>query len=206
MTDLFPHDGMALDFDDFANQLLSEGAEQSPAYLHGGLCGIFAGAGPVASEDCLAATSQALELGLHGELAESSLTLADVSRQAMQGDSFDFQLFLPDDETEMALRVSALAEWCQGFLAAFALVVSEERAGLGEETSEVLRDVAAIAEATHEHEDASEEDDEDAEEAAESSYFELTEYLRFACMNLFMNRVAALEDVESSPGPQGAPS
>jgi len=193
---LFPSDGMALDFDDFSNLLLAEGAEQSPSYLHGGLCGIYAGAGPVTAEDCLAAASQALELGLHGDLAESSLTLADVSRRAMQDESFTFQLFLPDDDCEMDQRVRALGDWCRGFLAAYALVVSEERAGLGEETSEVLRDVAAIAQAGH---------DEDAdEEAAEGDYFELTEYLRFACLNLYVSRLAELEDAERVTGPSGS--
>ncbi|MEM0953477.1 MAG: UPF0149 family protein [Pseudomonadota bacterium] len=198
MSDIFPSDGLALDFDDFANQLLAEGAEQSPSYLHGGLCGIYAGAGPVTAEDCLAAAAQALELALHGELAESCLTLADISRRAMQDEGFDFQLFLPGDELEMEQRVQALADWCRGFLAAYALVVSEERAGLGEETGEVLRDVAAIAEAGH---------DEDAEEeAAESDFFELTEYLRFACLNLFMNRLAELEDADAASAPQQLPS
>ncbi len=190
MTDHYLADEQPLDFEDFANQLLGEGAQQSPAYLHGGICGIYAGAGPVSAEDCVAAAGQALELGLHGELADSSLRLADISRRAMQDEEFDFHLFLPDDEAEMTVRVQALSEWCQGFLAGYALVVSEDRAGLGEETSEVLKDVAAIAQAGHD-EDADEED-------SEGDYFELTEYLRFACLNLFMNRLAELEDADSA--------
>lgn len=190
MTDHYLADEQPLDFDDFANQLLGEGAQQSPAYLHGGIVGIYAGAGPVSAEDCLAAAGQALDLGLHGELAESSLRLADITRRAMQNEEFDFHPFLPDDEAEMTQRVQALSEWSQGFLAGFALVVSEDRAGLGEETGEVLKDMAAIAQAGHD-EDADEED-------AEGDYFELTEYLRFASLNLFMNRLAELEDADDA--------
>ena len=157
MQDFFA-EGQPFDFDDIANQLLAEGAEQSPAYVHGGICGVFAGAGPVVPEDCLAATGQALDLGLHGEL--------------------------PDDDAEIAVRVRALADWCRGFLAAYALMVADtDGGGLGEETSEILKDMAAIANADHEG------DGEEQEEEAESHFFELVEYLRFATLNLFMNRL-----------------
>lgn len=175
-------DDQPFDFDDIANQLVAEGAEESPAFLHGGICGVYAGAGAVGPEDCLAATSQALELGLHGELADTCLRLADVTRRAMEDDEFDFHPLLPGDDTELALRVQALADWCRGFLAAYALMVADTAgSGLGEETSEILKDVAAIANADHASEGDSEED--------ESHFFELTEYLRFASLNLYMNRL-----------------
>lgn len=183
MQDFFT-EGQPFDFDDIANQLLAEGAEQSPAYVHGGICGVFAGAGPVVPEDCLAATAQALDLGLHGELAETCLRLADVTRRSLEDEEFDFQPLLPDDEAEIAVRVRALADWCRGFLAAYALMVADtDGSGLGEETSEILKDMAAIANAGHEG------DGEDQEEEAESHFFELVEYLRFATLNLFMNRL-----------------
>ncbi|MDJ0877041.1 MAG: UPF0149 family protein [Halieaceae bacterium] len=175
-------DEQPFDFDDFANQMVAEGAEQSPSFVHGGICGVYAGAGTVQAEDCVAATAQALELGLHGELGETSLRLAQVTARAMLDEEFDFHLLLPDDDHDISQRVRCLAEWCQGFLAAYALMVTKtDGAGLDEETSEVLKDIAAIAEADH---DASGEDEE-----GESHFFELTEYLRFASLNLFMNRV-----------------
>ncbi len=185
----FPADLQPIDFDDMANQMLAEGAEQSPAFVHGGICGVYAGAGPSRPEDCVAAASQALELGLHGELAETSVTLAAVTLGALQDEEFEFHLLLPDDETAMETRVQALGEWCQGFMAAYALMVADTgNTGLGEETSEILRDVAAIAEAGFE-------EDEDADEA-ENYYFELVEYLRFASLNLFMDRLLAAEAAE----------
>ena len=182
------------DFDDLANQLLAEGAEQSPAYVHGGICGVYAGAGRVEPEDCLAAASQALELGLHGELGETSLRLAQVTGRALLDKEFDFHLLLPDDEQPIQQRVRCLAEWCRGFLSAYALMVTRtDGAGLDEESSEVLKDIAAIADADHE---GSSEDD---TEEAESHFFELTEYLRFACMNLFMNQVIEPGEDPSEP-------
>jgi uncharacterized protein YgfB (UPF0149 family) len=189
--DHLPADTQPIDFDDMANQMLAEGAEQSPAYVHGGICGVYAGAGAIDPEECLAATSQALELGLHGELADTSLRLAEVTLHAMQDEEFEFHLLLPDDDdTEMASRVRTLGEWCRGFLAAYALMVADTgSAGLGDETGEILKDVAAIADASFE-----EDDDEDGDpEDAENYFFELTEYLRFASLNLFMDRLIAVD-------------
>ncbi len=188
-------DQQPFDFDDFANQLLAEGAEKSPAFVHGGVCGVYAGAGSVDAEDCLAAAAQALELGLHGELGESCLRLAQVTLKALQDEEFDFHLFLPEDDTDIESRVRCLAEWCQGFLAAYALMVAEtDGAGLDDETGEILKDIAAIAEAGHDSAEA-----EDDDEEAESHLFELTEYLRFACLNLFMNRVMDAEAQDPEP-------
>lgn len=198
MQDFFT-DGQPFDFDDIANQLLAEGAERSPAYVHGGICGIFAGAGPVVAEDCLAATAQALDLGLHGELAETCLRLADVTRRSLEDDEFDFQPLLPDDDAEMAARVGALADWCRGFLAAYALVVADtDGGGLGEETSEILKDMAAIADAGP-GPGADEEYAEDAEDD-ENHFFEIVEYLRFATLNLFMNQLLERQARDGEPG------
>ena len=178
-----------LDFDEFANQLLEQGAEQSPAHLQGAICGILAGAGARDPEYCLASASQALELGLHGELAENCLRLADVTLKAMADDGFDFQLFLPDDEVEMEHRIQALADWCSGFLAGYSMSVADPGTGaLDEEAAEVLKDIAAIAEATV---DAERDPDE-----AENHFFELTEYLRLATLNLFVNAVDARDSTD----------
>ncbi len=181
----------AVSFDELANQLLVEGADRSPAYLHGGVSGVYAGAGPVAPEDCLAAAAQALELNLQGELAESALGLATATLAALLDEEFGFNLLLPDDDTDIETRVQALAEWCQGFLAAYALVISTgSAAGLEDEVAESLRDVAAIAEATV--------DAEADEEDSERDFFELSEYLRFATLNFFSQRQDAL-DVDDGP-------
>ena len=47
--DHIPSHEQALDFSEFANQLLEEGSQESPSYLHGGVSGVFAAAGPLAS-------------------------------------------------------------------------------------------------------------------------------------------------------------
>jgi uncharacterized protein YgfB (UPF0149 family) len=183
-----------LDFDDFANQLLEQGAEQSPSHIHGGMCGVLCGGaipegGTVDAEYCLAAVAQALEMDIHGELAVLSLRLAAVTIGALQDEAFDFHLFLPDDEVEMALRVVALSDWCRAFLSGYALAVTTPDGGaLVEDTGEILKDISAIADA--DADDEIDDDDEEAEEEAENQFFELTDYLRFATLNMFMDRLA----------------
>jgi uncharacterized protein YgfB (UPF0149 family) len=183
-----------LDFDEFADQLLEQGADQSPSLLHGGICGVLAGGGAQDPEYCLAATAQALGMDIHGELAVNCVRLAHATSQAMADEEFDFQLFLPDDETEMDVRVLALADWCSGFTAGFAMAVAQPKAGaLDEEAAEILKDMAAITEATA--------DDDVDEEEAEGHFFELTEYLRFACLNLYANRMIDRETEADSETP-----
>ena len=171
----------ALDFDEFADQLLEQGAHQSPSHLHGAICGVLAGGGEQDAEYCLSAIAQALAMDIHGELAANCVRLSRATVQALLDEEFDFHLFLPDDETEIELRVQALADWCSGFLTGYALAVAQPQTGaFDDESAEILKDMAAIAAATI--------DDGLDPEETENHFFELTEYLRFACLNLFADR------------------
>jgi len=180
-----------LDFDEFANQLLEQGAEHSPAHLHGAICGFLVGGGKRDPEYCFAAISKVLQLQIYGELAGNCLRLAAVTLAALVDEEFDFHPFLPDDDDELALRVRALADWSSAFLTGYAMcVASTGSGGLDGSASDVLRDVAAIAEA-----DVDAEMDEDE---GENHYFEVTEYLRFATLSLFMDQLERSEAEEEA--------
>jgi uncharacterized protein YgfB (UPF0149 family) len=171
----------SMDFDDYASQLLEQGLLASPSLLHGAICGVLvSGEGVWEADYCMAAISQALDIEIRGELAGSSQRLIAESKRALADENCQFHLFLPDDEDEIAVRVQSLADWCQGFLAAYTLALTEtDGEGLGEEVAEILRDVSVIAKVGYQ--------DEDDDEEAESSYFEIGEYLRFAMLNLFQD-------------------
>jgi uncharacterized protein YgfB (UPF0149 family) len=187
MPEDYMFDDQPLDFDDYANQILEQGLQLSPAELHGGICGVLAGSGGVEQDHCLAAVSQVLNIDIRGELAESSLKLVAASDAAMANDEFEFHLFLPDDETEIELRVQALGDWCRGFLATYALAVSVPDGGaLAEEVADIIKDVAAIAEIGYE--------DIEDEEEAERNYFDISEYLRFATLNLYLENAEIRSD------------
>jgi uncharacterized protein YgfB (UPF0149 family) len=188
------------DFDEFANHLLEQGLEASPSELHGFLCGLLSGGAAAEPEVALNALDQSLGLILHGELADHTMQLYSVTAAALEDEEFDFHPLLPDDDDDIGQRTAGLAAWSRGFLAGFAHMT----AGMGkapvarsEDSSEILKDFANIAEA--EGETVDEDEDE-----AEGSYMELVEYLRFATLNVYMDTRAREPDQGLSPG-EGRP-
>lgn len=189
MFDTLPDDNSIFDFDELADHLLEQGLDASPAQLHGCLCGLLCAGAGFEAERGLDGLGQALDISVHGELAESLLSLYTVSRAALADEEFSFHLLLPDDEVDIESRTGALAHWCKGFLAGFAQVSSGGAgAAFSEEATDILRDIGSISEASV--------GEDESEEESESSYVELVEYLRFAALNLFLELNA-----ESGPEP-----
>jgi uncharacterized protein len=185
------------DFDEFADHLLDQGVLASPSQLHGCLCGLLGAGAPAEPEYGLDALAQALDLEVHGELASRIMQLYTVTEAALQDEEYTFLPLLPDDETEIAVRAAALAIWCEGFMAGFAYeAAAKDRSGsaLSKETGEILRDIAAMAQA----EAAEVESDEEAED----SYIELIEYLRVAVINVFMDNLGISQEQDLSGATQ----
>lgn len=168
------------DFEELADLLVEQGVSLSPADLHGCLCGLLAAGASHEAEAGLAGLNQALELDLHGELAEQVMALHSATAVALEDDEFDFYPLLPDDAADILTRSSGLAAWCRSFLAGYAqagVAVGGGRPALPGDGSEILRDLAAIAEADL--------DDLAEDEETEKNYTELTEYIRFAALNAY---------------------
>lgn len=194
MYDEIPEEVDVFDFNEFADHLLDQGVLASPSQLHGCLSGLLGAGASQEPEYALSALRESLNLDLYGELASRVMQLYSVTAAALQDDEYVFHPLLPDDDEEIALRTAALASWCEGFLAGFAYSVAavDTSAALQSgEVGEVLRDIAAMAQA-----EAGEYED---EEDAENSFSELVEYLRVAVMNVFMDIGAGVpERAESS--------
>ena len=170
------------DFDELSDHLLEQGLENSPAELHGCLCGLLAAGASGQPEVGLDALGQVLGMNLHGDLAGQAMQLYTVTAAALEDEAFDFHPLLPADDEEIAVRTEALGQWSRGFLAGFAYETARAdraRQTLSTDSSEILKDFAAIAQA--------EVDEEAGEEESESSYAELIEYLRFAALNVYMD-------------------
>ncbi|MEQ9463723.1 MAG: UPF0149 family protein [Haliea sp.] len=190
MFDRLPGETDLFVFDEVADQLLEQGVALSPSELHGCLVGLLAAGHSEDPGAGLAAVNQALELDLHGDLADEVMQLYTLSGEALAEDLFDFCPLLPDDSHELAVRTQCLAHWCQGFLAGFARAIAVSGTGaetLPGDSTEILRDFAAMAQADA---DAQQEDDEDAE----NSYAELVEYMRVAAVNVFLDSRARGEE------------
>lgn len=185
------------DFEELANHLLEQGSEVSPARVHGCLSGVLAAGAQPLAEVGLDAVTQALNVTPHGDLAEQVMQLYTVSAAALADEEFAFHPLLPDDEEELDVRTEAMADWCAGFLLGFAHEGARESASqqaLSPDSTEILSDMAAMAEATL---DAEAEEDEESKDDAENNYFELVEYLRFAVLNVFMDTRIAERDNDS---------
>jgi yecA family protein len=103
-------------------------------------------------------------------------TVAQLAGDVMD---FEFDLFLPEDETPVSERGPAMVEWCRGFLGGFGVVPAPSGA-LSEEAEEALQDLAKIAASDLNYEET---------EADEEALIEVCEYIRVAAVLLYNERV-----------------
>lgn len=185
---------LVVDFDEIADQLLEQGHDISPAQIHGCLSAVLAAGAAAEVEHAPVTVMNALGAEVYGELADRVMNLYQVTAAALMDEEFGFHPLLPDDDTELALRVEALAQWCRGFMAGFALAGVSDDAITGD-TQEILQDLSAMTDA--------ELDDEADEEESESNYFELVEYLRFSVMNVHAQQVY---EIPAAAGPDDGES
>lgn len=149
------------------------GLAQSPAELHGAICGWIAGGGKAGDDRWLAkvmADDNLPAAPRDGELAR----LRDASLGQFEDRGFGFELLLPDADATLAVRSGALFDWCRGFLGGFGLAAGAAPP-LSDEGGEALADLARLAAAT-----AQEEGDEEDEDALG----ELEEFVRVAALLL----------------------
>lgn len=90
--------------------------------------------------------------------------------RALRGDEMELELLLPDDNTALELRATALSQWCQGFLYGFGTGQRVNAEELPADVDEILRDMTHIGRATVEVGEGSEEEEE--------AYAEVVEYVR----------------------------
>lgn len=174
------------DFEELTNLLMDQGQAASPTDLHGCLCGMLASGASHQAEAGIAGLCQALDVDLHGELAEQVMALYAATAASLESEEFDFYPLLPDDGADLGNRVSALAEWCRSFVAGYtqgSADAGERPAALSGDSGEILRDLAEIAEVDF--------DDIVRDEESERDYAELAEYVRFAALNAYADAVPA---------------
>lgn len=149
--------------------------------LHGALVGFIAGGGQAGADDWLR------HLALDAQAPPDSVLAAMFTATCAQlrSTEFEFELLMPDDETELAERGTALVAWCRGFLAGFGLVEGSAHE-LSEEAHEALQDIGRIGASEFSYDEV---------EADEEAFAEIVEYVRVAVLLL-------QDDCESAPHPQ----
>jgi len=165
-------------------------AVSDAAEAHGTLVGALCAASPYTFEDWLA---EILPDGRGSEgVADTLRPVFDATAEALQGQQMEFQLLIPDDEDHIADRVTALGEWCHGFLYGLGTGQLRDVESAGGEVGEVLRDFTEITHVTLEGDEGS--------ESSEADYAELVEFVRVG-VQLVYEQLEPLRDV---PRPDGA--
>lgn len=185
------------EFDQLADLYWELGVMQSPSQLQGYLVGRLSSGDDLEVDPWVAQASTYIDAvqapGEAGIALLSSLFAA--TSLGLVSDDMKFQLLLPDDEVEINLRVDALGQWCQGFMAGFAEGGKRVQKQRGQQqytqdVSEAISDIAAISQISLTEEDVA--------EHSEQQFFELAEYLRLAAVTIYLDCRREAEAVESS--------
>ena len=185
----------AIDHDTLDQALRRCGATWDASQTHGLLSGRLAVHGADSGFDWLSqvleGTNQADALRVECEGLLGTLFASTYQQLAERLSAFT--PLLPGDDDSPALRATALAHWCEGFL--HGLVSGEHGADLrarlqADPLADIIRDMLQITRA------AAEEDDE--AESDEEAYFELVEYVRVAAQLAF-EELADLRQADEDP-------
>jgi len=176
-----------IQYDEINDALKRISVEQDAAEVHGALCGLFCTVNgldaPFWLDNSLTNTPEedAYTVDALNSESRSLLTLLfnDTEKQ-LSGEDFDFQLFLPDDNSGLYTRVEALSNWCQGFLFGLSQGGLTDPEGLPGELPDIVKDLVEISRAE------SYELDNDAED--EKDFMELVEFVRVA-VQLFVDEM-----------------
>lgn len=168
---------MAADFALTQELLVSHQVYRPVSEIHGVICG------QLCAEDAgydLDLSLKILEIPEDTDEVITSLLkmLADDIRTQLGAGDYAFHPLLPDDDQDMGARLTALANWCDGFNAGFAGAWIREDTAMHEETREVLGDFSRIAQVDQE--------DQAPDRENEVNLMEIVEYVRMAAITVFL--------------------
>jgi len=156
-------------FADVARALAAGASAVHPAEAHGCLCGALCLRPDYSLAEWL---DEILPEAVAPGGGEPLATLFAESAAVLARPDMEFEPLLPDEDADLAERVTALAAWCQGFLYGFGASGMAAQRRLPEAVNEVLADLAQIS---HAGAVGSEET-----EVEEEAYAELVEFVRAA--------------------------
>ena len=166
--------------EDLAQALSRLNAGCSAPELHGVIAGLLAGGARLNRsmlQKVLEAHAEASST-LDGELMAGLWQLQLKTLEDLGDSELVFMPLLPDDDEDLASRVNALSEWCQGFLVGFGTAVRPEDHRLQDESiRETLQDIVHVSQVDGGAQDNDESD--------ENAYAELYEFVRMAVIHLF---------------------
>jgi len=171
--------------------LADERSMTDAAEAHGTLAGALCTAAAYRFEDWL---QEILPEGRAQPVSIGALrSLYFVTSETLGGEDMEFQPLLPEDESPLGERTSALAQWCVGFLYGLGSSSIQDLNKLPGEIGEVIRDFDELTRVGV--------DGADAEEQSENAYAELVEFIRVGVQLLFDELEALRAPTPEQPEP-----
>ena len=171
---------LPMDYDHLCDALGRVNATAEAAESHGILCGMLCAKGAVAPDEWI---TYLVEDELEGAnvLTQEALRLLQGlhSRTIKQicGGDFELTLVLPDDDSDIRLRIENLSLWCQGFLVGLSVAGVTDLAELPTDAQEIALDMVQISQAGM--------DPEEEEDPNEAAYAEVVEYVRMGVLVIY---------------------
>jgi|TARA_Y100001970_G_scaffold105800_2_gene132492 uncharacterized protein len=181
-----------LDYDSVSNKLSQHGIIVDGAEVHGILVGMLCGGMSLTDRNWLTALSETINQGdKFNDATEYLLTslFNQVCQQLLEPE-FALQLMVPDDQTPINDRGTALINWVQGFMLGFGLH-QQDLMQCSEDVKEALEDFADISRM---------EEPMDADEESEKALFEVMEYVKISAILCYSELgQSLLDDQQEKP-------
>jgi yecA family protein len=161
------------DCDRIESALQTLEADINPSEIHGTLCGMLCATGDTKANSWFQSLVPASDNSnlLAKEAREILARLYDETRQQLNDPTCDFQLLLPDEQSDLDTRTTSLGDWCQGFVMGLMMGGLKDFRKLPEDSAEVAQDIVEISRIGSKYESEGNEEDALALE-------ELIEYVR----------------------------
>ena len=165
-------------FDDIDLALEDAGAALGAAAVHGLLTGLACAGQALPPARLRPLLDAELDTGVDDALYAALAGIDRTLRAQLASDELGFEILLPEDDVSLAARVTAMAQWCDAFLAGFGTGTGgRDDRDFPEDVRLLLSTIADFTRA-----EVGDEEDEDAER----DFMELVEYLRIAALTLFL--------------------
>ena len=167
----------AVDFTAVENGLEQAGADMGAAEAHGLLCGLLSVQSALSHKEWLQMVVKEWDENdvLAQELIRALSLLHVQTLQDLNDPELSFNLFLPDDQTDIHRRVQAVVNWCSGYLYGLGLHLQQSVLDSNEQLQEVIEDFNKIVQL----------DLQEGDEANEEDLFEISEYVRMAVLMVY---------------------
>lgn len=161
-----------IDIEQIKADLIKLDSEASPSEIHGSLCGTLCGRADINIHEWLSLTFFREDNDTSNAVNSRELLLVAIAESfkiffantvtALADNNLNFYPLLPnDDEEDELIRLTAIAEWAQGFLMGLSLAGVKQFSDYPEEVTEFVEAMASIA-TVDDYDLAGDESDEEA--------------------------------------------